>query len=127
MSKFVTEPAFRIKAANKYELITDLVYRSDFLQREITIPRGFVTDWASIPRVFWTIASPVDDAQLSGTLHDFLYSLQGRTGISRKDADRVFYEAMGVDVVPVPMWKRLAMYYSLRAFGYLAWSNKKFL
>ncbi len=42
---------------------------------EIVIPRGFVMDLASIPRIFWWIPglSPAGILQIPGLIHDYAY------------------------------------------------------
>lgn len=49
------------------------------------IPRGFISDGGSIPRIFWRLFSPFDARYLKFyVLHDFIYA----TGIrERKEAD----------------------------------------
>lgn len=60
----------------------------------IVIPKGFKTDFASIPRIFWNIIAPIGKWTLPSVLHDYLYSEGYRLGISRKQADKIFYQAM---------------------------------
>ncbi len=62
----------------------------------ITVPTGFVTDGASIPRIFWNILSPFGDYFPAALVHDFLYSRSstGRFTVDRKTADLIFKEAM---------------------------------
>ena len=59
-----------------------------------TVPRGFVTDGASVPRVMYPICSPVSGPFGQGALaHDFYYSIDG-PDIGRLRADLILY-AMG--------------------------------
>lgn len=60
----------------------------------IVIPKGFKTDFASIPRIFWNIIAPIGKWTLPSVMHDYLYSEGYRLGISRKQADKIFYQAM---------------------------------
>jgi len=39
----------------------------------ITVPTGFVTDFASIPRIFWSILPPDGEYTYPAILHDYLY------------------------------------------------------
>ncbi len=55
--------------------------------RPVTVPVGFVTDFASIPRVFWQILRPDGEYAYAAVIHDYLYWLQDR---SREQADAVF-------------------------------------
>jgi hypothetical protein len=39
----------------------------------IKVPVGFVTDFASIPRAFWSILPPIDNYAKAAVIHDWLY------------------------------------------------------
>ena len=55
------------------------------------VPRGFVTDGASVPRVMYPICSPVSGPFGQGAIaHDFYYSIDG-PDIGRFRADQVLY------------------------------------
>lgn len=89
----------------------------------ITVPEGFVTDLASVPRVpiAWLLAGGC--ANGPAVLHDFLYAHKWP---SKALADAVFYEAMGVHrpemgFVQVGQPKRWAMYTMVKLFGRRAW------
>jgi len=50
---------------------TKLLGNSEFA---FSIPKGFETDFASIPRIFWAFISPTDDDLFVGAIaHDFIY------------------------------------------------------
>jgi hypothetical protein len=58
----------------------------------VEVPKGFVTDFASIPRVFWSVLPTDGNYAYSAILHDYLYWTQmGK----REDADRVLQLSMG--------------------------------
>ncbi|OHD22919.1 MAG: hypothetical protein A2Y38_19855 [Spirochaetes bacterium GWB1_59_5] len=94
-----------------WRLTAPFVYESD-IAGVITVPAGFVTDFASVPRVpiaFWLTGDTAHDAAV---IHDYLYS----TGqVQRATADAVLLEA--AELTGVPAWRRYAMYYAVRAFG----------
>lgn len=123
MAGFQNNPYFKIIGKNKYQLGEDLIYLDENNELYL-VPKGFKTDWATIPRFLWFITSPVDDARLSATLHDWNYSLKGSTGISRKKSDELFKESLKYDIPPSPEWKRILMYLTLRLFGSIAWNKK---
>ena len=82
----------------------------------IKVPIGFRTDFASVPRIFWAIISPVDKHGKAAVLHDYLYA----EGLyKRKRCDEIFLEAM--DVLGVNDTKKYIMYYMVRLFGWYAW------
>lgn len=42
-------------------------------KKEITIPKGYVWDLASVPRLLWSLVPPDSDAELAFLIHDYLY------------------------------------------------------
>jgi hypothetical protein len=63
----------------------------------IRIPKGFHTDGASVPRIFWSLLDPWSNFFSSAIVHDFLYSKDSDFFFpltDRKEADRIFLEAM---------------------------------
>ncbi|MDD3468235.1 MAG: DUF1353 domain-containing protein [Campylobacterales bacterium] len=78
----------------------------------ISVPIGFITDFASIPRLFWSIMPPDGIYAKAAVIHDYLYDNALRT---KKEADNIFYEAMGV--LNVPKWQRCTMYIAVKFFG----------
>jgi Protein of unknown function (DUF1353) len=57
----------------------------------VTVPKGFVTDFASIPRVFWSLLRPDGDYTYPAIIHDFLY---WQHHLPRATADEIFRFAM---------------------------------
>lgn len=98
---------------------TELHYRSQY-GYDIVVPKGFCTDFASVPRFFWRLLPPWDKYGLAAIMHDWLYTKQT---YPREVADTIFYEAMGD--LNVPFWKRWTMYRAVRGFGWLAWQNNR--
>jgi hypothetical protein len=71
-----------------------LGYYSAILQREIWIPTGFFSDFASVPRVpivymFWG-----GRAHREAGLHDYLFRIDADPVVSFTEANRIFLEAM---------------------------------
>ncbi len=62
-------------------------------QRIIRIPNGFMTDFASVPRLPFIYLSYANRAHLPALAHDFLYS-EGGTESDREYADNVFLHGM---------------------------------
>ena len=86
----------------------------------INIPKGFVTDLASIPRPFWSFIGPPAGGRYaqSAVVHDFLYTTQEFT---RLKTDRLFYE--GMEVLGTPRWRRTLMFAAVRLGGWAPWEN----
>jgi hypothetical protein len=60
---------------------------------EYLIPRGFTTDLASIPKVLWSIYSPMKTETIAGAvIHDYFYFCPGT--MNRQEADAIFYDAL---------------------------------
>lgn len=58
-----------------------------------TVPKGFQTDFASIPRVFWPIQSPYDYKNIApAILHDYQYTCPNN--LTREKIDSIFYSAL---------------------------------
>jgi hypothetical protein len=84
-----------------------------------TVPAGFVTDFASVPRVPLAFLLCGDTAHKAAVLHDYLYS-QG--GTDRSYADAVLRAGMAADGEPA--WRRWAMWAAVRVFGGRFWQTK---
>src|ERR1700724_4638794 len=82
----------------------------------VSAPTGFVTDLASIPRVFWTALPPDGNYAYAAIIHDYLYWMQDR---SREEADRILKFAMqDFDINAVTV---AAIFDAVRLFGGSAW------
>jgi hypothetical protein len=116
MSKFLTElevePATSLDDGN-WRLIAPLVYQSDVAGLTFTVPVGFVTNYASVPRVFLAYELFGNTANVAAVVHDFAYTAP--SPIARSVADAVFREA--AILTGVPQWKADAMYEGVRLFG----------
>ncbi|MFH1288782.1 MAG: DUF1353 domain-containing protein [bacterium] len=81
---------------------------------------GFMTDFASIPRIFWWILPKWGEYGNAAVIHDWLYWNQER---SRSESDKIMFEAMGI--LSVPAWKKHAIYWIVWIFGFMAWKRNK--
>lgn len=79
----------------------------------ITVPTGFKTDFASIPRFMWNILSPTGKYGKAAVVHDYLYRTPGAA--SKPIADAIFLEAM--KALGVGFFTRYTMYLAVRLFG----------
>lgn len=80
----------------------------------ITVPGGFITDGASIPRCFWNILAPFGEYFEAAIIHDFLYTEENRR-FTRKQSDDIFMEAMFN--VGIGWFTRGLIYRAVRLFG----------
>ena len=74
-----------------FVMMADLVYQVGGTNESIVVPRGFVTDFASIPRALWWWQSKTDRNEPAAIVHDYLYWDQS---CSKDEADAVIYLAM---------------------------------
>lgn len=73
-----------------WKLINDFSY-IDRDDGEILVPSGFITDFASIPKIFWSAFGAPSNYAPSATIHDYIC----RNKIfDRKKCDKIFYRAM---------------------------------
>lgn len=97
-------------------------YRYEVNGYVITVPKGFQTDLASVPRVLWVFFPPFGKYTRAAIIHDYLYSELNDTGINRYWADKIFYHIM--QELRVAGYKRASMYRAVRLFGEPAWKKK---
>lgn len=96
---------------------------------KITVPKGFKTDLASVPRFGWIFVAPFDIAR-AGVVHDYLYycirQYRGNLGTeqdivlvenAKVAADKVFKEAMDVSADHVSNWKKWVAWKTVALFG----------
>lgn len=100
-------------------LVRDLVFISPTLGKRV-VRAGFDTDYASIPRIFWSIYPPDGEYTDSAVVHDSEYWEQTLT---RKEADRVLLE--GMEALGVPWHRRHIIHKAVRLGGWLAWRNNR--
>ena len=100
--------------------------RVDWGGKSFLIPRGFESDGASVPRLFWRVVFPNSDshATTAGICHDYIYRLQPE-GWTREEADRMFL-ALLVEF-GANRWAANRAYEAVRLFGWLAWSENEVL
>ena len=97
-----------------------LTYQIGDSPHTITVPAGFVTDFASIPRVFHALLAPTGRPGRGAIVHDYLYWEQDCT---REQADWILMLAMiesGVDAVT-----RGLVYRVVDWFGAGAWEQNQ--
>lgn len=83
------------------------VYK-DFSYLGVCVPKGFVTNGANIPRIFWSLFPPNSPEYLSAVvLHDYMCANRGV--FTYEEADEMFYRAM-VDI-GVSKWKCELFYF----------------
>jgi hypothetical protein len=114
-ARFLTSLKVAREDGGAWTLTKPLIYDSEILDRRITVPPGFETDFASVPRlplVYLLYGGDVADE--AAVIHDFLYS-HGAGLVPRDICDGVFREAMQAQ--GVAGWRRWPMWVGVRLFG----------
>lgn len=94
-----------------------LLYTSDVAKQAIIVPKGFETDFSSVPRLPLAYLLAGEQAHEAAVVHDYLY---GSKTVSKKLADDVFLEAMKES--GVSWWRRKLMWAAVAAFGGAAYA-----
>lgn len=96
----------------QWVVLSELVFDSEVLARRITVPAGFKSDFASVPRIPFAYMLFGGIGQRAAVAHDYAYS----TGIiPREQADGMFREALRA--CGVSAWKAALMYAGVRLMG----------
>jgi hypothetical protein len=112
------EPLGRFLPGRRFQIEEVVVFQSK-VAGTIIVDKGTITDFASVPRFFWRIITPMDDdVRLPALVHDDMYTRQCWT---KKEADLVFREAL-IDH-GAPMWKVRAMFQAVNWCGRKAWNE----
>lgn len=84
----------------------------------VTAPTGFVTDFASVPRAFWSLLRPDGLYTYPAILHDYLYWTQEKP---KSFADNVL--KFGMEDFGVSKSIVTAIYQAVSLFGQSAWDE----
>lgn len=79
----------------------------------VKIPVGFQTDFASVPKVFWSLISSIGKYNLASIIHDYFYTTHL---LDRKSSDEEFLKWM-MFIDPSRQIRNKIMYYMVRLFG----------
>ena len=100
-----------------YELLEDVKVKivSTDNTVEYKVPKGFITNFGSSPRILWSIIAPTD-IMVGSLVHDYLYSKEGVQiyGLSRKQADKILKKIVSITCNKRTAW---ACYKAVRLCG----------
>jgi len=127
MSQFTTplnvQPFDTYRGKTRWQLLDPFEYHVGKYPSDniIVVPKGFLTDFASIPKLFWYVLPPYSkEYGKAAVIHDYCYA----TAIcSRKESDLIFLE--GMEVLGAKRWKRKTMYYAVYTFGWNGWNRHR--
>ena len=100
--------------AKSWIVVEDFRYQED--SAFVRVPKGFVTDFASIPRFLWQFLPQWGLYGWAAVIHDYLYTSQR---MPRWKADRVLLRVM--EICRVPRWQRYVIYGAVWFFGCWVW------
>lgn len=118
MSKFYTTLRIAKVDDKRWQLEAPLVYFSDSLLRAFHVPTGFITDFASVPRLPLAYLLAGGKANAAAVIHDWLYSTHK---VDRKTADAVFREAIVAE--GYSRFTAWLMWSGVRLGGWAAWDK----
>lgn len=111
-----------------------VVFLNDTIICNIPIPKGFITDGATIPKLFWNILSPFGRFFKSCALHDYVCLMAKlhnneapnlKDGIAiatqyRKRADNLL--SLSMKKQGIALWRRLIIMANVRAYTFFTFS-----
>ena len=150
MSSFTNPLCVKVLDDGKhYEVLEDFTYyTTSNKHRVFKVQKGFITDFASIPRIFWSIFPPFGRYTKSAVLHDRLCvgffnnetwfdvmdldsskkeellkaQPELQTKVTRRFADKIFLESM--EAVGVERKTRIILYLSVRIYAIFRYGFK---
>ena len=101
-------------------------FLDDKQNRRVVVPKGYLTDGASVPRPFWSIIPPWGEYGQAAVMHDWLceYLRVWDTAegvwvpITREECDNIFNNAMRA--LGVSNTKRRIMYNAVKIYSHIA-------
>ena len=120
-SKILRKDHWRVESPFRYYL------GDKYSNSWVYVPEGYLTDGASVPRIFWGLIPPWGIYGQAAVVHDYLCEFLSITvdgdplSITRKRADEIFLEAM--TVLEVPAYLKYPMFYAVSAYRVVARIN----
>ena len=111
-TEFISDVCIKPFRGYKYHTCVPLDFTVN--GNKFTVPKGFATDLASIPRIAWPIIAPSHASIIKPAIvHDWFY--RETCDFNRKNTDLIFYHMLiNEGVSPIIS---SAMYYAVRLFG----------
>lgn len=125
-SKFYTKLEVEKLSSKYWKITSDLVYYSELLDKTITVPKGFVTDFASIPKIPFIYSFLSGIGYYASVIHDLLYRWHL---VSRKKSDLILKEALYAkfwelnQLTQLNKLKSHLIYYGVRIYGSFFYKN----
>lgn len=113
-----------IPETRSVQLLDHFYYFSKEYKRTISVMKGFTSDGASVPRVFWSIFPPFGRYLEAAVLHDWMLSNMEEFEYSLEMCNKIFKEAL--KDCGIPKWKVYTMYWAVKGYTetLVWWRNK---
>jgi hypothetical protein len=123
MSRFTTPLELEYIDGRNWKLTAEFDFASDTLERLVCVPVGFVTDFASIPRVLWPFLPPTGPYGKAAVIHDLLYRhpCMFSPCVTRARCDGSLLE--GMEALQVNFFVRWIIYLGVRLGGHFAYQG----
>ena len=124
MTRFLTPLQVEVLDDGRhYRVIVPFEFASEVVQRIIRIPVGFITDFASTPRLLWVFLPPTGRWSKAAVVHDMLYQhpecLTPR--VTWMAANRTLLE--GCEALSVNWLTRWAIFGGVCLGGWIVWRH----
>lgn len=122
-SSFTTPLRVEFGDDTRWTLVEAFEFCSITTESIIRVPVGFCTDFASIPRVMWSLLPPAGPYGKAAVVHDWLYQKRDATthAVWRDEADAVLLE--GMEALKVGRLTRWTIYMGVRIGGWFVWNH----
>lgn len=111
-------PEIRLKKSSLHYDLYEVVEDCFVLDLGVTIPKGFRTDFSSVPQWLWWLIPPHGKAAMASVIHDYLYEID--RSLTRSEADKDFL--IRLISSDVPIIQSVTMYSFVRLFGAKNWN-----
>ena len=119
MSQFTTPLIVEYIDGTNWKLHEEFsYYLKDNEDEIITVPKGYITDFASVPKILRLVAKNHELFNKASILHDFLYETQE---YSKEEADIIYKDAM--EVFGVTEGRANLYYLVVKFFGHSSWEE----
>lgn len=107
------------KRYNLFELVDDCCF--EFEEIRFIVPKGFVTDLASVPQFFWGILPAHCNASMPSVIHDYICQF---AILPRQKCDAIFLKLL--KTTGMRKWQYGIMYGYVRVFGWVTYGRIKY-
>lgn len=123
---------FKSFETRSWRLEEDYILYMPWLKETLLVPKGFIFDGASIPRLLWPILNPTGILFIGSLFHDFGYKYNGYVDenfkVVHQFSGQKFCDDLIRDISTYVNDSHLMegiSFYALRAFGWAAWNNHR--